>query len=232
MTKIEWTDSVFNPVWGCENSCPFCYARKIAKRFYKGIAEKEFNCQNNDNRLLMKSIEFDLKNFYPTWIESNFQKKFPKKPKRIFVNSMSDIAFWKPEWMNRTLEKIKKYPWHTFQILTKFPETYSEYNFPENCWLGVTYLNQQEIIPDKNIYKDYKNVMFISFEPMQSDLYRDEIPDGISWIIIGAETGNRKDKIIPKPEWIKELVDIDMPLFMKDNLRLYWSGKFRQEFPK
>ncbi|HPS31051.1 MAG TPA: DUF5131 family protein, partial [bacterium] len=63
-TKIEWCDWTWNPVWGCLNNCPYCYARSIAKRFGKQI------CGRDD--------------FQPTWIEKNFQKPIPKNATHIF----------------------------------------------------------------------------------------------------------------------------------------------------
>ena len=67
-TKIEWADEVWNPVWGCLNNCPYCYARSIAKRFGKTNGEQKF---------------------IPVWRDSAFNRKFAKSTKRVFVNSMS-----------------------------------------------------------------------------------------------------------------------------------------------
>jgi len=243
-TKIEWCDSTWNPVWGCENNCPYCYARRMAKRIHGNMAAKEFN-------FLGKSIGYEynkyvelstkLKNFRPTWIESNFNKSFPKKPSRIFVNSMSDIKFWKAEWMERVLDKIREYPQHIFQFLTKFPEIYNDYNFPENCWLGITVTNEMDFINmDGFCENEYMgdNLIFYSMEPILE-------PIGIAmisgfggwegWIIIGAETGNRKDKVKPEPQWINDIYqycrDNKIPLFMKDSIKPYWKGELIREFP-
>ena len=141
-TKIDWCDYVWNPVWGCLNNCEYCYARKLARRFWKKMYEKEWehldkqDLIENNSQLLI--LEENLKNYRPIFLDSNFNKSFPKKPARIFVNSMSEIYYWKEEWMERVLEKIRKYPQHTFIFLTKFPEVYYDYDFPENCWLGIT----------------------------------------------------------------------------------------------
>ena len=72
-TSIDWADWVDNPVWGCRNTCPYCYARQMARR----IGKTE-----------------DQKAFVPTWMHGNYSKAFPDKPLFIFVNSMSDIAYW------------------------------------------------------------------------------------------------------------------------------------------
>lgn len=210
-TKIDWCDEVYNPVWGCKNNCPYCYARKINDRFKK--------IENWNN---------------PEWIESNFLKEFPKKPKRIFVNSMSDISFWKPEWMVKVLGKIYDNPQHMFMFLTKDPSVYSRYEFSyftPNVWLGVTISKENflENIPLSFMFESDSPVFF-SLEPLSGKIDFEYYPKP-DWLIVGAESGNRKNKIIPQPEWIESLIDIEIPLFMKDNLNPYWSGKFRQELP-
>jgi len=219
MSKIEWCDMTWNPVWGCKNNCPYCYARKIAKRF---------------------GTTPEMRNFELTWMEKNYTKRFPAKPKRIFVNSMSDIYFWEHGWVERVFERIVDYPQHVFMFLTKFPESYgiwSQLIFPENCWLGITCTTFErlvEVVLDMN-HIARGNTFFISAEPLQNDIGNEigrvGIRENFDWLIVGAETGNRKGKTIPQREWIEELVDIDIPLFMKDNLRPYWDGKFRQEWP-
>ena len=86
-TKIEWCDTTLNPVMGCKNNCPYCYARKLNYRF----------------------------NFIKEWSSPRF---FPKrlrqleckKPKRIFMNSMSDIEYWEPAWVEKVSESIVANP--------------------------------------------------------------------------------------------------------------------------
>jgi protein gp37 len=213
-TKIEWCNMTWNPVMGCKTECPYCYAKKINDRF---------NYIKNWND--------------PEWRETGFNKKFPHKPSRIFVNSMSDIAYWKPEWMQSVLDKIKEYPQHTFLFLTKSPKIYNDFYFKENCWLGITITNQKQMSKFENnplnISLDDKYKLFLSIEPMQEQIELSVVPD---WIIIGAETGNRKNKIIPKKEWIEEIIEhckyINIPIFMKNNLASVWRDKLIQEYPK
>ncbi|MBN2400816.1 MAG: DUF5131 family protein [Spirochaetes bacterium] len=231
MNKIGWCDYTFNPVWGCYRDCPYCYARKIAKRFAVPMFKKElrntFTSWNGTGDYLN-----NLKQFRPTWIESNFQKKFPRKPSRIFVNSMGDISYWQPEWMKRVLKKIKEYPQHTFLFLTKNYNVYRDYSFPRNCWLGITATDIKEYC-DWTV--SFKNIRFVSIEPMLNffpNCFKKKYTD---WIIIGAETGNKKNKIIPKREWIQELVrvrDFGISVFMKDSLKPIWGENLIQEFPE
>lgn len=142
-TKIDWCDYTWNPVWGCLMGCPYCYARKISKRFVKKIIEKEMNFLNNYCEFCGFDYFSKLQKFEPTFIWSNFQKEFPKKNSMIFVNSMSDISFWEDEWMNKVLWKIKEYSQHIFMFLTKDTSIYADYDFPENCWLGYTFITQK-----------------------------------------------------------------------------------------
>jgi len=199
-TKIDWCDYTWNPVWGCRNNCPYCYARATARRF---------GCS-----------------FLPHWRERNFHRSMPKEPGRIFVNSMSEIAYWEQAWWAQVLRRIRENPQHTFIFLTQSPEVYTSFDFPENCWLGVTITFQQEI--SERLFKIVGNVCFASVEPIQEQMDPHAFED-IDWVILGAETGNRKDRVIPPEEWIEPFLDLKTPLFMKDNL--HWSGPLRREYP-
>jgi len=230
-TKIDWCDEVWNPVWGCLHSppCSYCYARKMAKRICSLVALKESDLFDNIKYdLLVK----DLYNFKPTWIESNFQKKLPKNPKRIFANSMSDIAYWKPDWTEKVLNKIKEYPQHTFMFLTKTPNIYFKYDelIPENCMIGFTATNQETFDFGNNCFADLGHKKFVSIEPIQEQIEIRHFYGHL--IIVGAETGKRKGKIIPEKKWIDIIAQETGHVFMKDNLRKYYSGEFRQEFPE
>jgi protein gp37 len=231
MTKIEWCDMTWNPVWGCLNNCPYCYARKIAKRFYKKIANKES----------FKGIKsMQLYNFIPIWIESNFDKKFPKKSKKIFVNSMSDISWWDSEWMKKVLDKIKQYPQHKFLFLTKQPLIYFQNIYYNNYWLGVTITNTESFKLNIPWLYKIKNKRFISIEPINGHLkqltYEKYINQAVDWIIIGAETGNRKGKIIPKKEWIEDIrkfcQDNNIPYFEKNSIQKIVDRDLIQQFPE
>lgn len=216
-TQIDWCDYSWNPVWGCRNSCPYCYARKIAKRWGKRV------CGRTD--------------FVPTWVESNFQKAFPRKPARIFVNSMSDCAFWEAKWWTRVLRKIQDYPQHTFLFLTKLPGVYLQRAdpFSSRCWLGVTVESGLDLMRHLSFLGS--SVMppevktFISFEPLVGPVSLGVMQWWlVDWIIIGAETGNRKGRVEVKREWVTELVKIGTPVFMKESLRELMGDDFLQEY--
>ncbi len=102
----------FNPCWGCLNHCEYCYARRIAKRFWKQRYMEECNYQFklHPDWVWTGDHLSGLKDFKPTWLESKYAKKFPRKPQRIFVGSMSEIAHWREEWVEKVIEKVKLYP--------------------------------------------------------------------------------------------------------------------------
>lgn len=213
MNKIGWCSETYNPVIGCKNNCSYCYARKINQRF------KFIKDWNN-----------------PEWKEKSFNKKFPKKPQRIFVGSMSEIYYWQEEWVEKVIEKVKQYPRHTFMFLTKYPQVYLDWEWPKNCWLGVTVTT--------NIDAEYLsmycemgavkgNIYFYSIEPLLDEI-NPEFLKGTDWVIIGAETGKRKGKVIPKKEWIESIVkfcqDNDIPVYLKDSLKDIYPVEIK-EFP-
>ena len=217
-TAIDWADWVDNPVWGCRNTCPYCYARKMAWRM--GKTE-------------------DQKSFVPTWMNRNYSKAYPEKPQFVFVNSMSDIAFWKDTWIELTLKKIREYPQHTYFFLTKNPECYSKFHgAPSNCWFGTTITDQGAMDRFNQLFfrKEWPSPprkFFYSIEPMMEEIAISIYPD---WLIIGAETGRRKGRVIPQRFWIEDIVDdcdiFDVPVWMKDSLKGVYRGDLIQDRPE
>lgn len=234
-TNIEWCDYVYNPVWGCKNNCPYCYARKIAKRFWNVIYKKEIEYNKNKNTYYkwLEDYLLGLVDFKPVFLDSNYNKKFPKKASNIFVNSMSDVYCWSEVWMKKVIEKIKNHQRHNFIFLTKKPEIYLDYQFPKNCFLGATFTKESD-------FKFLYLLDFISIEPIQEKIdlsnFSIALSEKLKWIIIGMESGNRKDKIIPDLRWILEIFnfcyDKNIPIFMKDNLKDICDVGLVQEFPE
>lgn len=238
--KIGWCTGTWNPCWGCNNNgaCKkFCYARKIAKRFYDVIAEKEYKYMKDKYEICQGEFANRLRHFVPTFINSQYCEKFPQKAQKIFVGSMSEIYYWDKVWIEMVIEKVKQYPQHIFQFLTKFPQIYNDWIFPSNCWLGATinYAGDSYKFEDTPFTKHIYNIHFLSIEPIFDYIPIDCI-DFADWIIIGAETGNRKDKIIPKKEWITKMVeqlnDKNIPVYLKDNIyKSYPDLPIIKEFP-
>ena len=250
-TNKDFWDMSWNPVWGCLNNCPYCYARRKAKRYAEQVAEKEFCYFDNleikkhgrhlgyysydyfDKTLLQMRLE----EFKPTWLELNHVRKFPKKPSIIFVNSMSDPAYWEQEWYEKIVKRIIENMQHTFIVLTKQPEIYKKYTFPHNTILGVTCVNQQKLneldcMLSNNL--EFNNRLLVSIEPIQEKIkINGWMKKMIDWIHVGEESGNRKDKVRATQEMIQPFFDLDIPVFMKNNLTGIIPGmKLRKEFPE
>lgn len=199
---------------------------------------------------------------YPYRFEPTFHKyrlEEPSKKKKgqtIFVCSMADLfGDWVPdEWIDEVFKAISKAPQHHYLFLTKNPERYYEYtegawqNIPEeydftkvNMMFGTTVTKQIDL---KNISnRTLTTLDFLSIEPLleridieeyltDSNGYTDWV---MKWIIVGAESGNRKGKVIPKKQWIldikKQCEESGVPLFMKESLRELMGQDFIQEFP-
>ncbi len=203
-TKIDYATHTWNPVLGCLNHCPYCYARAMARRW--GIS------------------------FEPHWRERNFSRAMPRQPARIFVNSMSDIAFWRPEWWYKVLGRIDNNPQHTFLFLTKQPEVYYNLQLPRNCWLGVTLTGPDDWDQYVDALKSRGNLVFWSYEPMLEKMEPGIVEVIADWVILGAESGNRKGKVVPPADWIQPWLELKgIPVFMKAGLP--WAGPWRKEFP-
>lgn len=230
-TKIEWCDETWNPVTGCygpdgtkenPNRCPYCYAHRMAKRL-KG----RFGYPVHDP-------------FMPCFHHDRFYDPFRwKKSKRIFVCSMADLfGDWvDPLWITRVIDIAIQAPRHTFLFLTKNPIRYIEFDFPKNCWLGVTATDYvSSYYGGVKLAASDTNITFLSFEPLIHDVYLDDLRKWrINWLIIGAMTGPGAGHHAPKVKWISDIVDhakeFNIPIFMKDNLKPYWPGDFIQEWP-
>ena len=238
-TKIEWTDITWNPVWGCNGGCKYCYARGIAKRFAKQIAIKEMAYEGSygdgHDEYWLEEKRKEIASFKPTHLPSNFLPFFPNKSKHIFVGSMSDIAFWLPNWIKDIIYHIKAHPQHKFQILTKFPKKIKHIEFPDNVWLGITAETQKDLVKRFTDFIQIKaGKHFISFEPLHAKVdmemmavlrrniyfnYEISLKDlyTLDWVIIGVQTGhNRKPT---KLSWIENIVEfckkLEIPVFIK-----------------
>ena len=195
---------------------------------------------------------------YPFGFEPTLHKyrmDIPGKLKmgnNIFVGAMSDIfGNWVPdEWIKQILNTCKKYPIHNYMFLTKNPERYLELYekgiLPNsnNMFYGATVTQSIQLQRATKTFTDLpvEFQTFFSIEPIFENVALNEIwKEAIlqtDWIIIGAQTGREKDKVVPKAEWIKEIVvSADaahgVPVFMKDSLiSIVGEENMRRDFPK
>lgn len=242
MTKIEWLRNpitgkqgyTINPVKGlCPVACPYCYARRIYKRF------------KWDKAIRLK----------PEVMSGSVLSKIPNGS-RIFVGSTMELfGEWiAPEWSRYIFGMISLFPKLTFVFLTKRPENLHKWSpFPENCYIGCSADTLSQFASACDYFPAVKaKVKFISFEPLLESMLKGlELPFqkmGINWVILGQQKPI-SPKTQPKLEWIKEIVDAankaGIAIFLKDNLlelvnyesketdfAFNKDGFYRQEFPE
>ena len=240
-TKIEFCDYTWNPVSGCLHGCEYCYAKKFVHRF--GQESSADGSCHDINQCRIRSYHEAAYHtglypygFDPTLYRDRLSEPAKvKKPQTVFVCSMADLfGDWIPDsWIRQVFDACEAAPWHRYLFLTKNPERYNKIQeagwLPDKHWYGYT-----AEAPDKLFHIGAKHA-FVSIEPMQNGIGNELYLHALDWIIVGAETGNRKGKIIPKLDWI---VDIARhcyasctPLFMKNSLKDIWKEPLIQELP-
>lgn len=211
-TTIEWTDSTWNPVTGCTKispGCTHCYAELFAER-WRGIPGHHFQ-QGFELRLWPERLLLPL-----VW----------KKPRTIFVNSMSDLFHEHvPYWFIRSVfSTMKKASWHTFQILTKRSDRLAELapklDWPPNVWMGVSIENAKYLWRADDLRDVPAAIRFLSLEPLLGSLGRINLSD-IDWVIVGGESGPGARPL--QVDWVMDIKQQcrtqDVPFFFKQ-----WGG--------
>ena len=236
-TKIEWTEETWNPIAGCTKcspGCDNCYAERMAYRLacmgiekYEKVSGRDWAKKNREDEVYCdeKSLNIPLH-----W----------RKPRRIFVCSMSDLFHPKVPYsfIDKIFAQIAGCEQHTFQILTKRPkQMHRWYNAGPgggiascatlpNLWLGVTVCTPDEK-PKIDILRDIPAaVKFLSFEPLLADMGEINL-DGIDWVIVGGESGPNARPM--HPDWVRGIRDqcvaAGVPFFFKQ-----W-GKYTSDGP-
>lgn len=247
-TKIEWTDSTWNPVTGCYHKCPYCYARQIAERFGEYAQLDEINIKaiyGPDHRVCIevanKTGNPYPEKFRPTLHRHKLTEYQKKKGRNIFVCSMADLfGAWVPdEWIESVFAECLAAPQHNYIFLTKNPARYIQLakagKLPQhnNFWYGSSVTGPH----DEYSWFDEKYHWFLSVEPLLENLGEmSETSLKPEWIIIGAETGRRAGKVVPALEWIESIVNqcrkYKIPVFMKDSLADIWPHDLICEYPE
>jgi protein gp37 len=193
-SHIEWTEMTWNPVTGCtkvSQGCKHCYAERMAKRLQAmGSARYE------DGFAI--TMHEDLIDLPRGW----------KKPRVIFVNSMSDLFHSGVDegFIQRVFTTMNECPQHTFQVLTKRSERVREMggrlNWTPNIWMGVSVEDEQVVHRITDLQQVPAHVRFLSLEPLIGPL--ENLPlDGIHWAIVGGESGPKSREM--KEEWVHSL---------------------------
>lgn len=256
-SEVEFCDFSWNPVTGCENNCEYCFARKQAQRFCgdirlnkaseqlqnagKGLWILEEPFKNNQGKVIPLPVGFE-----PTL--HRYRLPMPaqkKKPANISVCSMADLfEEWVPdEWIKEVLAACAAAPWHNYMFLTKNPERYPRtaeaYGNLENVWLGTSITEPEDM--DKIMQLPEGFHRFLCFEPLLGGMDTNRLHGllgPVDWVIIGAETGQRKAKAILDRKWIEEIVSAcrrnNIPVHLKasSEMTAVWGKDLIQERPE
>jgi protein gp37 len=216
-SAIEWTDSTWNPVRGCtkiSDGCKHCYAETFAERF-RGVKGHPYE-RGFDLRLVPEKLAEPLR-----W----------RKPKMIFVNSMSDLFHEdvSEEYIAAVAKVMVAANWHTYQVLTKRSRRLRELlnttlRFAagqKHIWWGVSVENRKYGLPRITDLQNASTAMrFLSVEPLLEDLGKLDLR-GINWVIVGGESGPGARPM--KREWVVSIRDQcrrqGVPFFFKQ-----WGG--------
>jgi protein gp37 len=206
-TSIEWTDATWNPVAGCTvltAGCTNCYAMRMAARLeamgvekYDGLTRKSGKraVWTGKIRLDEKSLETPK-----TWA----------KPRKVFVNSMSDLFHpdVPADFILRVWQVMRETPRHTYQILTKRPDrmadilSHRRFDILPHVWLGTSVEDSRVLDRLAAIRRVPAAVRFVSLEPLIGSVADGDLT-GIHWAIVGGESGPRARDMLP--EWVDEI---------------------------
>jgi protein gp37 len=216
-STIEWTDATWNPVRGCTKispGCKHCYAETFAERF-RGVPGHPYEL-GFDLRLVPDKLEEPLK-----W----------RKPRLIFVNSMSDLFHVDvpTSFITQTADVMRQANWHVYQVLTKRAARLCELTKGplrrvaelEHIWWGVSVEDRKYGVPRiRELQAAPVAVRFLSVEPLLEDLGQIDL-NGVHWVIVGGESGRGARPM--HPEWVQSIRDqclaADVPFFFKQ-----WGG--------
>jgi len=195
-SKIEWTDTTWNPIRGCTKispGCTHCYAERFAERF-RGVKGHAFE-QGFDLRFVPEKLAEPLR-----W----------KKPQRVFVNSMSDLFHDDVplEYIQQVFAVMRQANWHQYQVLTKRAERLERVadNLPwaPHVWMGVSVESQDYVWRIDHLRRTKAHIKFISIEPLLGPLTNLKLRD-IDWVIIGGESGPGARPM--HEEWVTDIRD-------------------------
>lgn len=215
-TTIEWTEATWNPVTGCTKispGCKNCYAERMALRL------QAMGHPNYVNGFTL-TIHEHMLTLPLKW----------KKPRMIFVNSMSDLFHEDvpDEFIMQVFDVMRSADWHVFQVLTKRSARLlalsSSLEWPDNVWMGVTVESADYLFRVDHLRETGAKIKFLSLEPLLGPLPGLNLT-GIDWVIVGGESGPGARPMLK--EWVLEVKDsceeAGVPFFFKQ-----WGGTRRK----
>lgn len=199
----KWWQKSINPIIGCKHGCSYCYAKRMNDRFH----------------FIKKWDEPEYRDYWWKKIEKI------KKPSIVFMGNMTDLfGDWvDSDIISAIIAYIQPFKQHNFLFLTKNPKRYADFDFPKNCWKGMT------LTINTDWYSVDKTIDFVSIEPLMTNIRLKERAIILKWIIVGG--------LSPKPcherQWIDEIVEsckgMEIPLYIKNNA---YYPKIIKKFPK
>lgn len=222
-SKIEWTDATWNPVRGCTKvspGCINCYAKTFSERF-RGVPGHPFEF-GFDLRIIPEKLGDPIR-----W----------SQPKKIFVNSMSDLFHEgvSDDFISKIAEVMLAADWHTYQVLTKRAGRMADLlrtklkkaAKAQHIWWGVSVENQKFGLPRIDELRSGNAArIFLSIEPLLEDLGIFDL-NGIDWVIVGGESGPKARPL--KAEWVHSVQlqceKARVPFFFKQ-----WGGVQKSKF--
>ena len=211
-SSIEWTEATWNPVTGCTKispGCKFCYAERMAKRL-------EAMGQQNYASGFRLTLQPQMLERPLSW----------KKPRMIFVNSMSDLFHQNVplDYIKRVFDVMARAEWHQFQVLTKRSDRLlaigALLDWPANVWMGVSVENADFTFRIDHLRAVGARIRFLSLEPLLGPLADLDLR-GIHWVIVGGESGPRARPV--RATWVTDIqrqcTRVGIPFFFKQ-----WGG--------
>ena len=202
-----------NLVIGCTIGCSYCYARNNVRRFHM-------------------IDDFEKPEYFP----GKLRLMEKKRPQNFLLTGMSDFALWEPEWREEIFSKMSQNPQHQYLFLTKRPEMLQFSTALDNAWFGVTVTASKEKERIQALREHIHGGHYqVTFEPMFDNIGDVDL-SGVEWVVIGTETGRRKNKSVSRPEWVWNLKDqaqaLEIPVFMKEDLLpVMGEAQMIQELP-
>lgn len=228
--NVDWAKWTWNPVTGCEHNCIYCYARDIANRFYP---EKFVPTPHWDR------LEAPRNTKPPGASKASLDPIERTAWRNVFVCSMADLfGRWVPkDWIEKVFESCRQSPEWNYLFLTKFPQRYTNLDFPKTAWVGTSVDEQKRVSnAEKAFAKIDVPVKWLSVEPMLEPLKFNDL-SMFHWVVIGGQSrSTQAPEFFPDPFWVNRLIDqaheAGCKVYCKPNTdpAARWAGLFK-EYP-
>jgi len=255
--RIESTQIAWSPITGCKGKCPYCEARRVAKRFGghdPGDGTKTTRNPGPAPAVLRERLTISTKHgvqraaafpfgFEPTLHAYRLDKPAPgAAPETVFVCPAADMfGAWVPDgWIEAVFGACARHPQHRYVFLTRNPGRYAELRESgkllegPDVWYGSAVTSPADRIEP---LAGHGSRAFLSADPLRADVGAaiHETGAGIGWVVVGAEAGARRGAVRPKKGWVADVVgacrELGIPLYMKGSVLPFWDGAPVRELP-